>query len=276
MAAIIRWLHSRRWFLLGSALALYLIPAAYLYAVQRAMLFIPDTTDITPFVGRLPGAEAVIITTADGERLNAWWKPPQDPASPVYLYLHGNGANVARRAGRYARLTGDGAGLLALSWRGYGGSSGAPSEAGLRLDAAAARAWLGERVAGERIILFGESLGTGVAIRLAAEQPAKLLVLDSPYASIVALGQRRFPWLPVAWLARDPFRAIDDAPRVTIPVIAAHCRDDFIIPLEEAERLMRAFPTPPRLSVIEDRCHVPNIERALLPKIRAALNDAPS
>lgn len=255
--------------ILGLCLLGYLAICAYMYTIQRSMLFLPDIRDVSADIERLPGAEAIAVTTPDGERLNAWWKPPRSGHDHVYLYLHGNGANLSRRAGRFQRLTEDGSGLLAVSWRGYGGSSGTPSEAGLRIDGLAAYTWLTQQVDPARVILFGESLGTGVAIGLAATQNAALLVLDSPYASIVDLGAMRFPVLPVALLARDPFRSIDLAPGVRMPVIAQHCTQDWVIPLSESQRLMRAFPKAPDLSIIEGRCHVPDIGRVLLPKVRA-------
>ncbi|MCX7323864.1 MAG: alpha/beta hydrolase [Hyphomicrobiales bacterium] len=254
---------------LGLCLLGYLGICAYMYAIQRSMLFVPDVRDVSAEVERFAGAEAVILTTSDGERLNAWWKPPRSGDDVVYLYLHGNGANLSRRAGRFQRLTEDGSGLLAVSWRGYGGSTGSPSEAGLRIDGLAGHDWVSARIDPARIVLFGESLGTGVAIGLAAERKAALLVLDSPYASIVDLGVMRFPFLPVALLSRDPFRSIDLAPRVTIPVIAQHCTQDWVIPLSESRRLMRAFPKEPDFSVIDGRCHVPDLARALLPKTRS-------
>ncbi|MGL4441802.1 MAG: alpha/beta hydrolase [Bosea sp. (in: a-proteobacteria)] len=265
-----RWLRRSIWLIAGAIIAVYLAICAMMYAVQRSMLFIPDVSDVSADVARVPGAEAITLTTSDGETLNAWWKAPRSEADPVYLYLHGNGANLSRRAGRFGRLTEGGAGLLAISWRGYGGSTGSPSEAGLRLDGAVAYEWLGARLPPARIILFGESLGTGIAIGLAAARPAAMLVLDSPYASIVDLGAIRFPFLPVALLSRDPFRSIDLAPKITIPVFAQHCTSDWVIPFSESQRLMRAFPKPPDFSVIEGLCHVPDIGRALLPKIEAA------
>jgi uncharacterized protein len=265
----------RRWWLLSLPVAAYLIICAYMFLVQRSMLFRPDVSDVSATVSALAGAQNITLRTTDGVQINAWWKPPAE-GRPVYLYLHGNGANLTRRTGRFTRLTEDGSGLLAVSWRGYGGSEGAPSEAGLRLDGAAAYDWLAARVPADRIILFGESLGTGVAIWLASERPARLLALDSPYASIVALGEQLFPWLPVAWLSRDPFRSIDLAPRVRIPVVAQHCRDDWVIPLTEAERLMAAFPSGsdarrPDFTIIERRCHVPDVTASLLPRVRQAL-----
>lgn len=264
-----RWLRRLGLRLLWLGSLVYLGVAVVLFAMQRSMLFVPDVNNVAPEVERFAGAEAIILTTTDGERLNAWFKPPAD-GKPVYLYLHGNGASLTRRAGRFVRMTDDGAGLLAISWRGYGGSSGSPSEAGLKLDGSAGYDWLAARYATDRIILFGESLGTGIAIWLASTRPATLLALDSPYAAIDDLGAMRFPFLPVRWLSRDPFRSIDLAPKITIPVIAQHCRTDWVIPLSESERLMRAFSRPPDFTIIESRCHVPDVGRALLPKIQAA------
>ena len=264
-----RWLKRGLVGVLAIAVLGYMAISAYIYAVQRSMLFIPDTRDVSGEIERFPGAEAVKLATSDGETLNAWYKPPRDTSKPVYLYLHGNGANLTRRAGRFRQMTDDGAGLLAVSWRGYGGSTGSPSEAGLKRDALAGYIFLAARAAPSRIILFGESLGTGIGIMLAATQPAALLVLDSPYASIADLGARRFPWLPVALLSRDPFWSIRLAPQVTIPVIAQHCTSDWLIPISESQRLMAAFPAAPDFTVIEGRCHVPDVGRVLLPRIRA-------
>ncbi len=193
------------------------------------------------------------------------------PGQPVYLYLHGNGANLNRRVGRFLRLTADGSGLLAVSWRGYGGSTGSPSEDGLKRDGLAAYDWLAARLPAGRIVIYGESLGTGVATWLAARKPARLLALDSPYASIVEMAQLRFPFFPVRPLVRDRFETIREAPQVTIPVVMQHCTRDFVIPLAQAERLASAFRNSPPFAVIEGRCHVPDPGRGLLPLIRAEL-----
>ncbi len=123
-----RWLSRPVWWIAGCGMAVYLAICALMYTVQRSLVFIPDRRDVSADAAGLPGAEAIKLTTSDGETLNAWWKPPRTDSDPVYLYLHGNGANLTRRTGRFRQMTEDGAGLLALSWRGYGGSTGSPSE----------------------------------------------------------------------------------------------------------------------------------------------------
>jgi hypothetical protein len=185
--------------------------------------------------------------------------PPRHEGVPVYLYLHGNGANLATRDRRLAWLTEGGAGLLAVSWRGYGGSSGRPHEAGLLTDARTAYRTLAARVDPARIVIFGESLGTTVAVMLAAEVPVAALVLDSSFASALDIAQGSYPWLPVRWLLRDTYRADLAAPRVRVPVLQVHCRDDPVTPLASAQRLQARLPGRRPLVMVEGRCHTPRI-----------------
>ena len=182
---------------------------------------------------------------------------PRDAAAPVYLYLHGNGANLMARAARLRRLTQTGAGLLAVSWRGYGGSSGQPGEAGWMSDARTAYAALAQRVAPARIVIFGESLGSTVAVMLAAEVPAAALVLDSSFASALDVAQAHYGWLPLRWLMSDPFRADLAAPRVKVPVLQVHCADDPVTPVASARRLNALLPQRRPLQIVDGRCHVP-------------------
>ncbi|MBN8506624.1 MAG: alpha/beta hydrolase [Burkholderiales bacterium] len=249
--------------LLGYALLCLLV-----FGVQRRLLYHPNPDPLT--LGPSIGARTVALQAADGETLVAWWLPPPRPGAPVVLYLHGNGANLDNRAARLKALHEDGAGVLALSWRGYGGSSGQPSEAGWKLDAQAAYRWLrAQQVTPARLVLFGESLGSTQAVLLAAEQPVGALLLDSSFDSALALAASHHPWLPVAWLMRDPHRADLAAPRVAVPVLQVHCAQDPVSPLAHAEALNRLLPNA-RLQVLDRPCHVPsyllyrNAARALL------------
>jgi uncharacterized protein len=256
-----RWL---RWMAIVGLVG-YGAIAALMFALQRELLYRPDAARVAPAAVGLPMVSEETVTTPDGERLVAWWVAPQDATQPVVLYLHGNGANLSARARRFERLIADGSGLLAVSWRGYGGSTGKPSEAGLRIDAEAAYRLLADRVEPGRIILFGESLGTALATGLAADKPAAGLVLDSAFPSILALAQRSYPWLPVQWLLIDRFRADLDAPKVTVPVLMAHCVSDPITPLAMAEAQRARFKVAPPIAIHEDQCHpvpFPRIEEA--------------
>ncbi len=257
-----RWVKRLAFGAAGGLAAVYLAFGAFLYMQQRNILFRPDATRVAPARAGLPQAQEIDLNNTGAPRLLAWWIEPSD-GGPVVLYLHGNGSNLARRTNRFRQLTANGAGLLALSWRGYGGSEGEPSEAGFREDAAAALAFLEARgIAQARIVIFGESLGSGIAVMKAAERPVRALVLDSPYDSIAAIAAERYWWLPVDLLIRDPFHAVAAAPRVRAPVLALACTDDWLTPHDGARRLVDALGGPKRLITFDRRCHIPGMAGA--------------
>src|SRR5229473_5377834 len=200
-----RPMNTLKWLVIFALLG-YVCIVALLYVTQRAMQYFPERFRTAPTVAGLPEAQEVVLDTADGERVIVWHVPPRAD-KPVVLYFHGNGGSLRGRVDRFRALTADGTGLVALSYRGYGGSSGAPTEAGLVKDAEAAYAFAAARYAPSRIALWGESLGTGVAVALAAEKPVGHVVLQSPFTSAVDLGAERYWFVPVRWLMKDQFRS---------------------------------------------------------------------
>jgi uncharacterized protein len=249
----------------------YLAICAALFGCQRDLLYHPDTALADPADAGLPHATLERLKTADGENIVVWWIPPSAPRKPVFLYFHGNGGNLSYRPKRFALLSEDGAGVMAVSWRGYGGSTGSPTEDGLMADARAAYASVRSRVDQERIVLVGESLGAGVAVKLAAEVPVAAVILDSGYSSISDVAASKFPWLPVRLLIRDEFRADLAAGSVRVPVFQVHCTDDPVIPLVFGRRLHQLFPNPRNLIEVPGRCHPvpPSGFEAMLKQFRA-------
>ena len=233
----------------------YLVVLVALYALQRHLLYHPDRTVFPPAEVGLAGAAVEHIRTADGEDIMVWWIPPGAADKPAFLYLHGNGGNLSYRADRFARLAADGSGVMAVSWRGYAGSTGKPTEEGLMLDARAAYDALKSRVEPARIVLVGESLGTGVAVKLAADVPVAALILDSGYSSIVDVAADTFPWTPARWMLWDEYRADLAAASVSVPVFQVHCRVDPVIPIAFGRRLNALFPRHAGLTEIPGRCH---------------------
>jgi fermentation-respiration switch protein FrsA (DUF1100 family) len=146
---------------------------------------------------------------------------------------------------------------LLVDYRGYGGNPGLPSERGLERDARAAIRYLASRpdVDLSRIVYFGESLGAAVAIRLAVHYPPAALILRSPFSSLVSVGARHYPFLPVRWLLRDRYPSIDLIGRVTSPSLFIAGDADQIIPLSETQRLYEAANEPKRLLVVSDADH---------------------
>ena len=218
-----------------------------LFFAQRAVLFpVPTTARTTPPAAGFPEAEEHILTTADGEKVIVWHVPAR-PGRPVVLYFHGNGDYLAGFFGRFRDLIADGTGIVALSYRGYAGSSGQPSEQGLLQDAAAAYAFTAARYrAPDKIVAWGFSLGTGVAVALAAEQPIGKLILESPYTSIVDVAASAFWFAPVRHLMRDQFHSEERIPRVKVPLLAMHGALDATIPVAFGERLFALANEPKR------------------------------
>jgi fermentation-respiration switch protein FrsA (DUF1100 family) len=235
------------------AAAGYLGLGALMFFVQRSLMYFPERVRTSPAAAGFPQAEEVWLDTADGERVLAWHVPPRGN-KPVVLYFHGNGGSVRYRVDRFQKLVADGTGLLALSYRGYGGSTGTPTEAGLIEDARTIYAYAAERYS--RIALWGESLGTGVAVALAAEKPVTHLILDAPYSSTVDIAADLYRFLPVRLLMKDQFRSDQRIKQVKAPVLILHGEADDIIPIRYGERLLAMAPGKKQMVRFKDGYHV--------------------
>jgi fermentation-respiration switch protein FrsA (DUF1100 family) len=224
-----------KWLL--ALVAAYALAVAGLAVFQRRLLFFPDRRLTHPSEASMSGAEELRVKTDDGEMLVAWHIPPSR-GHPLILYFHGNGGALVDRVPRFKMFVASGYGLIAVSYRGYGGSTGSPTETGLMRDGEAAygkaRA-LG--YSGGRIVLVGESLGTGIAVPLAATHEAAALVLDSAFLSALDVAAAHYGMLPVRWLMRDRFRSDLAIGNVHIPVFFAHGDQDDIVPIRSAKEL---------------------------------------
>jgi len=218
------------------AFCLYAALAAAVYIAQRSLMYFPDAAHVPPAEAGLPEAEEVPLTAADGVRVAAWHVPPRD-AKPVIVYFHGNGGALRFRVARFRKLIADGVGLVALEYRGYGGSAGSPSEQGLIADAQSAYRFAAGRYRPQQLVLWGESLGSGVAIALAAERPVGRVILEAPFTSAVALGARHYWYLPVSLLMKDQFRSDQRIGKVTAPVMIMQGAHDRVVPYAMGEAL---------------------------------------
>src|SRR5690606_9417030 len=168
------------------------------YLIQRKLLYFPAPERVSPISAGLPEVAERIISTPDGEEVLAWYGPAE-PGHPTILYFHGNGGNLALRSERIRRYLERGQGMFMMSYCGYSGSTGQPSEEANIADARLAyETLISEGIQPSDIILYGESLGTGIATQIAAERPIGGLILDSPFTSAVDVGSRRSPYLPVS------------------------------------------------------------------------------
>jgi fermentation-respiration switch protein FrsA (DUF1100 family) len=239
MLSIIKWIAI----LLATV---YCAGLVVLYVRQREMLFpIPPVARTAPAEAGLPEAEEHVLTSSDGEKVIVWHVPAK-PGRPVILYFPGNGDFLAGCVSRFRSMTADGTGLVALSYRGYAGSSGSPSEEGLLRDAASAYPFTRARYAAERIVAWGFSLGTGVAVAIASDRVVGKLILEAPYTSTVDVAASLFRFIPVRLLMRDQFRSDQRITRVTVPLLVMHGTNDLAISIAFGERLFALAHEPKR------------------------------
>lgn len=249
------WFDIGTTFLTGIA-AGYLVLAALVTICQRRLIYNPDPRRTTPTGSGLSGVSVSTIPTPDGAEIVAWYAPPA-PGHPTILYFHGNAGWIELRADRMADLMRRGVGVLMPSYRGYGGSSGKPSEAANVADAQLAYDWLREQGTGPReIILFGESLGTGVATQLAVNRVCGGLVLDSPYTSMADLGARDYPWLPVRSLLWDRYETARHIKGVRAPVLVIHGADDTLVPARMGQAVYEAANGPKQIVIYPGATHL--------------------
>ncbi len=241
---------------LAVALALYAMAAVVMYAAQRRFIYFPDSARTTPAAAGLPGVEERIITTPDGEKVVAWYGKAK-PGQPTLLYFHGNGGTLELRSDTIRRYLAHGRGVFMMAYRGFSGSTGSPSEAANVADAKLAYdALIKDGVRPEDIILYGESLGTGVAIQVALEKKVEGVILDSPYTSILELASEYYPWLPVSLLLKDRYESIRYIHDVHAPLFVLHGQADEVVPVDMGRRLYAAANQPKEIRTIPGGGHV--------------------
>lgn len=254
--------------LLAFLLATYLVLVAVAAIFQRRFLYFPDRRLTHPAEAGMSGAEELRLTTDDGETLIAWHVPPRE-RRPLILYFHGNGGALINRVPRFRMFTASGYGFLAVSYRGYGGSTGSPTQEGLMRDGEAAyREARARGYEGDRIVLMGESLGTGVAIALAAAHEAAAVVLDSPYLSAADVAATHYKLLPVRWFMLDQFRSDRAIRNVHIPLLIVHGDDDDIVPINSAKRLFELANEPKTFITVPGGGHLVLGSMEVFPRVR--------
>lgn len=220
----------------------------FLFAVglprlERAMMYAPDPTHVNPADAGLPQVEERLLSTPDGERLVTWYGAAK-PGDPTLLYIHGNAGTLegrAERIGNYLKL---GRGVLIMAYRGYSGSTGKPSETANVADAQLAHEYLRSvGVPASDILIYGESIGSGVGVQVAAEKDVGGIILDAPYTSIVDVAELHYPYLPARLLMRDRYETLEKhLPKVRAPVFVIHGERDGTIPVAMGRKIAAGAP----------------------------------
>ena len=243
-------------FALAFLATLYLAAFAVIWQFQRHLMYFPHPEQVAPDAAGFPGAQSLTLTTTDNQRLVAWFRAPA-AGQPLILYFHGNANNLAQDARRLSALAGTDYGLLAVDYRGYGGSTGSPDQTGILLDAGAAYAKTIELgIKPENIVLYGHSLGTGVAINMAANHKARALVLEAPYSSTVDVAAERYWMFPARLMMSDQFHSDDWIKNVYIPLLILHGENDWSIPIRYGERLFALANEPKQFTRLPGAGHM--------------------
>jgi fermentation-respiration switch protein FrsA (DUF1100 family) len=249
-------------------LLIYVLSGFVAWVSQDSMIYVPDQTPVEAVA--LNTDRYRQIETPDGESLLIWYAQAEQDC-PTILFLHGNGGHIGRAQPIHEAITErTGGGLLAVSWRGYTGSTGTPSQDGLVIDALAGFEWLVRNgVAETDIIVHGMSLGTYPATRVAAERPVGFLVLEAPYESVLSVAEGRLPIFPVSLLLRDHYRTDQVIGAVEEPIYIGHGQDDRIIAPVESERLIEHAPAGAGRFLFADGGHKNRLQNGMMEQVIA-------
>jgi fermentation-respiration switch protein FrsA (DUF1100 family) len=223
--------------------------------LQRHLMYFPDTTYFTPAQAGLAGVEERVLETPDGQRVIAWYGKAK-AGQPTILYFHGNAGSLETRNERIRKYMARGLGVFMMTYRGFGGSSGHPSEAANVADAMLAFNTLTDAgVDPLDVIVYGESLGTGVAVQVAGEKRVAGLVLDAPYTSMVDLAALHHPLIPGRWFMTDRYETRRHIAKISAPLLVLHGEEDVIVPVEMGREVFARAPEPKTLKTFAGAGH---------------------
>jgi hypothetical protein len=250
------WWHSVLT-LIGVLIALYLGVLAYVYVTQRSFIYLPDARrpDLVAS-GATETFATVTLTAADGIATVSWYRAA-NAGRPTLVLFQGNAGNIADRVFKVVPFLQEGWGVLLVGYRGYGGNPGQPTEAGLYADGRAALDYLAQQgVVPGWLVLYGESLGSGIAVQMATEIRTGALVLEAPFTSLADMAQRQFPYFPARRLVIDRFASLAKIGSIPTPLLILHGERDAIVPVDLGRRLFEAANEPKALHVFSEAGHV--------------------
>lgn len=236
-------------------LIIYVLIVTAVFFGQRRLMYFPDTTPSDISTATIQGMQEIKAHTEDGLTLTGWFKKPRSYDHPVIIWFHGNGGKHSQREPWVRHYAAGGYGILLASYRGYAGHEGKPSEQNLYKDA---RAYIRaiEKL-GYSVVVYGESLGSGVAVQMALEnEDIRGVILHSPYTSTVDVAMALYPYLPVPWLMQDRFESKKKISNLRMPILILHGKLDDLIPVEHSEVLFEAANEPKTIQIFPRANHV--------------------
>lgn len=243
--------------MLYQIVAVYVGLLVFLYVRQGSMLYFPKPTPPDKIATGFTGIEDVVVTTADGLAIKGWYLPPVLKTKPTIIFFHGNAGNIQWSLYKMPAFITKGYGVLLAEYRGYSGNPGMPTESGLYDDARAYINWLkAQGVSESNIILYAESLGTGVAVQMAIEYPPfNTIILEAPYSSIAEVAADIYWFVPVRYLIKERYDSLDKIGQIKSPLIVVHGEKDTVIPYFYGKKLFDAAPQPKTMITVPDAGH---------------------
>ena len=216
----------------------YMLLVSFLFVKQRSLIYFPDNSKPVA----VEGIEIVNVTTKDNVTLEAWYIPPKIEDRQIILLFHGNAGNHSHRMSKILDYLGAGYGVLLAEYRGYAGNGGEISEQGFYKDGRAYIEWLSseKRVNSSRIVLYGESIGSGVATQMAVEYDVAGLILEAPFSSLLEFVGNKYFYVPVSLLLKDRFMNIDKISQINTSLLIMHGLKDEVIPFNLSEKLFKS------------------------------------
>ncbi|MBA2711214.1 MAG: alpha/beta fold hydrolase [Tatlockia sp.] len=229
------------------------IVSLLIYLFQRQLIYFPSREIPNRSLFQAEDMQEISLPTTDGLKLLAWFKPAF-PNKPTLLYLHGNAGHIGHRMTLIRQLLSTGFGVFLLEYRGYGGNKGKPSEQGLYIDARSAVHFLEQQgVPPQHLVVYGESLGTGVAVKMASEFQICALILQSPFSSLSAVARYHYPWIFIR--PSDKFNSLALIDIIKAPLLILHGKSDPVVPFDQGLELYNQAIEPKKMIAFDNKGH---------------------
>ena len=256
------------YFTVSSIIIAYIVVIIFVYFYQRNLLYHPSENNYQNDTIQFKHQE-IFIKVNDEIKLKSWIINKDLKNFKTLVFFHGNAGDLSNRIYKLNELDKLNINILLISWRGFSGNEGYPTEKNLYEDAEAAIKWLNKKkVSNSQIILYGESLGTGVAVEIASKNNFNSIILESPFTSIENSAKIYYPYLPVSFLLKDRYDSISKIKKINSPILIMHGRKDDIVPFFMGKKLFEKANSPKDSYFTDIDDHMMEFNSQLLNKIK--------
>ncbi|MFD2207413.1 alpha/beta hydrolase [Kiloniella antarctica] len=256
------------------AATFYIVVLVAMYLLQTRLVYPGSDLRSKPEAYGGVGVQEIQLKMADEVQLTHWFIPPRKKHYPVVVAFHGNAGHTGDRLAKLKYFTEMGFGLFQVEYRGYAGHEGTPSEQAFKADGLSALKWLSEQGYNkDKLIMYGESLGTGMAVWLGSQFPVQAVILEAPYSSIADVAQAKYWFLPVKYLLKDKWRSDLSIQDVKAPVFLFHGENDEVIPIALSRKLFELIPNDKQAIYFEDGYHMDLYDHGAEKNVREFLQE---